>query len=119
MLLWDMSTIRPMPSPLEPALPQPRQPPPSAAPKGQPGMPTSPRHAASHSPDAVAGADAPAKPAPPPYLHDVHAAPSATPTVCLKSSACSFAVRQTAVSADARTVLAVTEDGSLWRWDRA
>ena len=117
MLLWDLASIRPMPSPLHH---------PSSAPSAprasgrQPGLP-------GHSPDQPpssesrpAQASSPVKtpPVPPPYLHDVHAAPAAAASVCLKSSACSFAVRQTAVSADARTVLAVTEDGSLWRWDR-
>ena len=37
----------------------------------------------------------------------------------LTHSQCTGIVRQTATSSDSRTILAVTEDGSLWRWDVA
>lgn len=37
--------------------------------------------------------------------------------VKLAHSKCKTTVRQTAISADSRTILAVTQDGSLWRWD--
>jgi polycomb protein EED len=41
------------------------------------------------------------------------------PTLRLTHSLCNYTVRQTAISADSRTILAVTEDGSVWRWDAA
>jgi len=38
-------------------------------------------------------------------------------TCKLTHSQCTNTVRQTAISHDGRTVLAATEDGSIWRWD--
>jgi polycomb protein EED len=43
--------------------------------------------------------------------------PNGRETLKLHHSQCNAIVRQTAVSYDSKTILAVTEDGSLWRWD--
>ncbi len=113
MLLWDLAAIRPMPAP-------------APAPRGAPRQPHAAEPEGSKPPAHGRPAQEPDKPGTPAgatgaagmQLHDVHGAGGAGAGAVLRSSACACAVRQTAVSADARTVLAVTEDGSLWRWDR-
>ena len=50
-------------------------------------------------------------------VYDLNGIPSGRETLKLTHSQCTAIVRQTAVSHDSRTILAVTEDGSLWRWD--
>ena len=52
-------------------------------------------------------------------LYDLNGVPmpNGRETLKLHHSQCNAIVRQTAVSYDSKTILAVTEDGSLWRWD--
>jgi len=50
-------------------------------------------------------------------VYDLAGVPSGREVCKLTHSQCTSIVRQTAVSHDSKTILAVTEDGSLWRWD--
>lgn len=52
------------------------------------------------------------------YVYDLTSLKSRE--ICkLTHSQCTSTVRQTAITHDSRTILAVTEDGSIWRWDAA
>eukprot|EP00802_Teleaulax_amphioxeia_P017098 Tamp_17242.p1 GENE.Tamp_17242~~Tamp_17242.p1 ORF type:complete len:313 (-),score=67.16 Tamp_17242:86-1024(-) len=50
-------------------------------------------------------------------IYDLAGLPNGRECCKLSHSQCTCIVRQTAVSPDGKTILAVTEDGSLWRWD--
>jgi len=51
------------------------------------------------------------------YLWDLTKGGGGRETLKLSHSQCTSTIRQTAISADSRTILAVTDDASVWRWD--